>query len=91
MQLDLTEGQEQNLIALYTKQLKEKSELPEETSEIRKGIRDENSEQRREITEIDEENKSELRSILTEEQFTKWEGLQKKRRMGRPAPQKLKN
>ncbi|MDX1543375.1 MAG: DUF4890 domain-containing protein [Christiangramia sp.] len=87
MQLDLNEEQEAKLKELYTKRIGEQRELMqerrEEREEIRREVKKEREKIREEHQEISEEYKAELKKILTEEQYTKWEQLQEKRRKGR--------
>ncbi|WP_165499062.1 DUF4890 domain-containing protein [Gramella sp. KN1008] len=87
MQLDLNEEQEAQLKELYTKRIGEQRELMqerrEEREEIRKELQKERAKIREEHQEMSEEYKAELKKILTEEQYTKWEQLQEKRRKGR--------
>jgi periplasmic protein CpxP/Spy len=83
MQLDLNEEQEQKLKVLYLKRIEERKELMEERREARKEMMEERKEQRQEMMEMNQQQKDELRGILSEEQFSKWELLQEKRRKGR--------
>jgi periplasmic protein CpxP/Spy len=83
MQLDLNEEQEQKLKVLYLKRIEERKELMEERREARKELMEKRKEQRQEMMEMNQQQKDELRGILNEEQFSKWEQLQEKRRKGR--------
>ncbi|CAL67876.1 hypothetical protein [Christiangramia forsetii] len=79
MQLDLTAQQEEKLKTFYLDQMESRRKLMEKSKKERDEIRQDRM-------EMNEDQKEELRKILTEEQFTKWEQLQEKRRKGRKAP-----
>ena len=91
MQLDLTAEQKSKLKELYLKRIEDRKERREERLEEREEIRKKRNEMRRERIEMSEEYKEEIKEILTEDQFTKWEQLQEKRRRGRILPPQKNN
>ncbi|MCH4824527.1 hypothetical protein ML462_15245 [Gramella lutea] len=72
MQLDLDEDQKEKLKGLFAERIEAQEKMREERREMKE-----------EKQQFNEKQKEELSEILTEEQFTKWEGLQEKRRKGR--------
>lgn len=79
LQLDLTEEQQNKLKDHFAKRIKEEQDLMQK--------RRETGEKLSEVEEeISQKHKNGLKSILTPEQFTKWEQLQEKRRKGRNRP-----
>ena len=71
MQLDLNAEQKEKLKALFMERMEAREKLQEEKNEMRAERR-----------QFNEKQKADLKEILTEEQYTKWEGLQEKRRKG---------
>ena len=83
MQLDLNEEQQQKLEALFAERMEANEEMREKKQKDREEMMEDRKEMRKERMEMNEEQKAKLREILTEEQYTKWEQLQEKRRKGR--------
>ena len=90
MQLDLNAMQEEELKALFAERIEYRRSLKAEKDKNKEKIEEERKEMRKERMEMNEEQKANLREIFTEEQYTKWESLQEKRRKGRKNPERMK-
>lgn len=90
MQLDLNEKQEEELKAWFAERIEYQKAQMAQKDKSRKKMKKERQEMRRDRMEMNEEQKADLREILTEEQYTKWESLQEKRRKGRKNPERMK-
>jgi len=86
MQLDLNAEQEEEIKALFAERIEYRRSLKAQKDKNKDKIEEDRKEMRKELIEMNEEQRANLQEILTEEQYSKWESLQEKRKRGRKVP-----